>query len=97
MLERAGLIEGPFDSAEDAQTKAAEYLRSIDPVAEFMRRLNAIEIKILASTGEIELAIADLDKITGMGDEGKKAILNTLELFRGQFEAHLRKYLDRSR
>ncbi len=90
VLERAGLIEGPFNSAEDAQAKAAEYLKSVEPVAEFMRRLNTIEIKILASTGEIELAIADLDKITDMGDEEKKTILNTLELVRDQFDAHLR-------
>ena len=63
LLERAGYIDGPFDDINDAQQSGVRFLESsAEPVAQLMRQLNSAEITLLKLSGDIALALENLDR-----------------------------------
>ncbi len=78
LLDRAVLIEGPFDDADDAKEKAFGFLKTIEPVVELMRILNNTEMQLLSAAGDISISMEEVRSNANIDEEKKVGILNKL-------------------
>ena len=78
LLERAGYVEGPFDSVEDATKKGGKFLETINPIIEFGNELNLAEEKLNSYLEHINQAKRIAEEIN-LPEEKKSEILKNLQ------------------
>jgi hypothetical protein len=81
VIERAGYIEGPFTGASEAVAKAEEYLRVVEPVADFYSHLNITESHILALSADVNLMVARSSERNELDEAKRQVITQKLEAF----------------
>lgn len=78
LIEKAGYVEGPFDSVEDATKSGEKFLEIIQPIVEFGNQLNLAEEKLNGYTVDIEEA-EKLAKELNISEEKRAEILLNLQ------------------
>ncbi len=81
VIERVEMVEGPFEGTSHAEKVAKELIVSVvEPIVLFCRNLNNVEMQFLAIEGEVDMAIASVEKSKGKISNADKVLIDLREV-----------------